>query len=319
MSFFDKKAIVDFDSENLSVMSDGILLKRIPCAVVRKKSETPVLIAYGKPAEKKKANLASNEMFCKPFSKGKVADEAGAKLLFKAALREVFGNNPFVSVYVLISGGLSEHDKQEIKYVVTSAGYGKVYLVPRPRVLATVLAGIGLHAGLYMDNDLAEFVLAGDDLLTSHVVDASLTAVAENLSVKLLTDDKLVVSATDSLHIVQTSLSLFKEDLTPVICAGRDAITVSEKKVFFTAKDLYPLCESTYSKITALIDAALMDTEKDFALDAAQKGILCLGEGSHFEGFTDYFYQILGITPLSHKNDFLLLSTAQAMVDRELL
>ena len=319
MSIFDKKAILDFDSETLSVMTEGVLVKRIPCAVIRKKSETPVLIAYGKEAEKKKNSLPSNELYCKPFAKGKIADEAGAKLIIKATLREVFGKNPFVSVYVLVSGGLSETEKQEIKYVVSAAGYGKVYVVPRPRVFATILANAGLHAGLYVDNDLAEFVLADDNRLSSHVVDASLTSIAENLSVKLLSEDKLVITASNAFRTVKNSLSLFKEDMTLVTCAGRDAITVNDKKIFFHAKDVYPLCEDVYSKITSLVDAALMDTEKEFALVAAQKGVLCVGEGIHFPGFNEFFYRILGIAPLSHNNDFILLATAQAMVERELL
>lgn len=320
MSILDKKAIIDFDSEMLSVMTEGVLMKRVRCAVIKKKSETPVAIAYGEEAEKRKRSLASNEMYIRPFRNGKIDDEGGAKILFKSVLRDIFGKNPFISVYVLVSGGLSDDEKQEIKYVISSVGYGKVYIIPRPAVLATVLANTGLYGGLYMDNDVSEFVLAGDKFpLTAQSTDVSLTSLSVRLASKLLTDDKLQVEPSEALSIVKKSLSLFKSDSSLVTCLGQDTITVSDKKIYFYAKDTYPLCDEVFSHITSLIEACLMDADKDFALLAAESGILCIGEGTHFSGFNEYFYQKLGIVATSYKNDFILLSTASAMIEQELL
>ena len=52
-----KNVIIDFDSERLLVMENGVLLYSAPAVVIRKKSETPVAVAYGKEAEKMKTEI----------------------------------------------------------------------------------------------------------------------------------------------------------------------------------------------------------------------------------------------------------------------
>ncbi|MGN0767844.1 MAG: rod shape-determining protein [Christensenellales bacterium] len=313
-----KKAIIDFDSERVAVMSDGVLVKLCPSAVIRKASETPVVISYGEAAEAKKHSLGEYEIYCTPFRCGKIADEAAARIIFRSVLREVFGNNPFVSVYVLISGGLSAEDKQTIEKTICACGYNKVYLIPRPKVIARLLGFNDLFCGLYMDSDLSELVIAKEGkTVCSHTIDVSVSALAELLRDRFLSDSKLKLPLETSVEIAGKYCSLFESDSTKIVASGKDAITSSPKSVYFTARDVYPVTDSVYSKVTALINAALLDLDTDFAIATVKSGILFMGSGVRICGFEEYVYRKLGLSGFIDGDASTLLAAVDSIAENE--
>ena len=78
-----KKIIINFDSENMLIAENDVIVKFIPSAVIRKKSEAPIPTAYGNEAFKKRHSLSDNEVYCTPFSNGKIIASGSPKELFK--------------------------------------------------------------------------------------------------------------------------------------------------------------------------------------------------------------------------------------------
>ncbi len=313
-----KKVIIDFDSERIAVMVDGVLLKLCPSSVVRKTTEAPVVVSYGDEAEKNKNALGSSEVYCTPFKDGHIIDETAARILFRSVLRELLGNNRLVSVFVLVSGGLSPDDRFAITRSINACGYTKVTTVPRPKIIARLLGFNNLYCGLYMDTDVSELALGAEgNLLCSHTIDVSLSALAEQIRDRFLADGKLKLSVETSLDVAKKSCSLFDTDNSKIIAVGTDAITTGKKSVYFAAKDVYPLCDGVYSKTTDLISAALLDADKDFSIAAAKSGILFLGSGTRIGGFEEYVYKKLGIGGFIMKDDSVLLSVTHNLAVNE--
>ena len=253
-----KNVIIDFDSERLSVMENGVLLYSGPAVVIRKKSETPVALAYGKQAEAQRDMVKNNEFYCHPFKNGKIADEKGARLLFRAVLRELFGKNPFLQLFVLVAGRLDEAEEQKIIQSFALAGYNKVTLLPRPQILAKLLEYNCLYGALYMDADVSEFVLAQNgDVISAHTIGVSFTAAAEVLRNKFLADQKLNVPLDASVRLAVEDCSLFPSDVTQLSVHGLDTVTNQKKSVIVSSRETFPCLESVYSNITELISAVL--------------------------------------------------------------
>lgn len=313
-----KKVIIDFDSERIAVMVDGVLLKLCPSSVVRKTTEMPVAVSYGDEAEKNKDSLGSSEVYCTPFKDGRIVDETAARILFRSVLRELLGKNPLANIYVLVSGGLSKEDKFVISRSFSSCGYGRVTIVPRPKIIARLLGFNNLYCGLYMDTDVSELALGAEgNLLCSHTIDVSLSALAEQIRERFLSDGKLKLSVETSLNVAKKYCSLFEFDNSKIIAVGTDAITAGKKSVYFAAKDVYALCDGVYSKTTDLISAALLDADKDFAIATAKSGILFLGSGTRIGGFEEYVYKKLGIGGFIMKDDSVLLSVTHNLAVNE--
>jgi actin-like ATPase involved in cell morphogenesis len=302
-----KKVTVDFDSERIEFVRDGKLVLRVPSAVIRKKSETPVLIRYGDEAEKNKDCLADNEMYSDPFLYGKITDSIGARLLFRACLKKLFGRNLFIDVYVIIQGGATDSDKFLIEKTVIDAGYRNVYLIPRPKVIARLLSYNSLNACLYADNDITEFVLyEKGNIVSSYAMNVSYSSLAEVLRDRFLNDAKIKLFVKTSLDIVKNYCSLFPSDSTKIIAEGSDTITSAAKSVYISAKDLFITTAETYDKLTELISAALMDADKSFAAEILKTGILFIGCGVHMCGLEEFVYDRLRLGCIIGNNDSVI-------------
>lgn len=311
-----RKAIIEFDSQRISVMENGVLIKSAPASVVRKKSETPVAVACCEEAEKRKANLLPNELYCRPFKNGKISDEKGARILFRSVLRELFGKNPFLRLYVLVPGGLSESDERMIEQAFFAAGYNKVTLLPRPVILAKMLEYNCMYGATYMDADITEFVVAiNGEILSAHTIGVSASTAAEVLREKFLSQQKLNVSLDTSYTLATKDCSLFASDVTPLTVKGFDTVTNAKKSVFVSSRETFAAMESVYSKVTELIGAVLMDEDKEFSLKIASSGIIFMGYGTQVNGFEEFVYKRLGIPCVHRKNNFPLLEVACSIVN----
>ena len=291
------------------IAENDVIVKFIPSAVIRKKSEAPIPTAYGDEAFKKRHSLSDNEVYCTPFSNGKIIDIIGAKALFKAILRDLYGSNHFISIFVIINGNLTDNDKNIIERVFISLGYNKIFLIPRYKLLSKLLEYNSLPIAVYCDADITELVI-NKFPIEYFTIDVSKSALAENLRSKFLADNKIKLSIETSLFLAKEYCSLFPSDLTKVIADGKDTITAQKKSVYLNAKDLYPLVSSVYSKITDLIAAVIMDSDATFARNIVDLGVLFLGSGIRIEGFEEFIYDKLHLKSIIDTDDTLLINLA---------
>ena len=308
-----KKIIINFDSENMLITENEIIVKFIPSVVIRKKSETPLATSYGDAAFQRRHSLLENEVYCTPFSNGKITDIIGAKALFKAVLKDLYGSNHFISIFIIINGNLDDNDKNVVERIFISLGYNKIYLVSRNKLLSKLLEYNSLPLAVYCDADITELVL-NTVPAKSYTIDVSKSALAENLRSKFLADNKIKLSIETSLILAQKYCSLFPSDLTKVIADGKDTITAQQKSVYLNAKDLYPLVNSVYSKITDLIAAVIMDSDGTMARKIVESGILFLGSGIQIEGFEEFIYDKLHLKSIINKDDTLLMNLCYNLI-----
>ena len=78
-----KKAVITFDDEHFIVYGEDKLLLSVPAAVVRKKSASPVAVAFGNEALSMSGDLAEGLMFSRPFRGSTIADLPSAKLMIR--------------------------------------------------------------------------------------------------------------------------------------------------------------------------------------------------------------------------------------------
>ena len=291
-----KNVTISFDSTHFVVTCEDTLLIDMPAFIVRKKSETPCAISIGKDALLSKDELAENEMLVAPFKTGKILDVLGAKLFIKNVLKTRLKLSPYATVSVLVQSGLSEEETVDLEDVFYASGYKNVQIVQRAELIAELLTCNNKSAGLYFDNDTAEFVVAHPEIgVKSYAINVSFSALAENLRDYFLRTNKLKLSIEVSEHIAKNYCSLFFGDTTKIIAEGKDSITFMQKSVILTAKDIYHITRSIYLKVSNLIKAVVLDLPETVPSHIATKGIVLLGDGKKIQGLHEFIYKELGL------------------------
>lgn len=311
-----KIVIIDFDSEQILITENGALVKVEPSVVIRKKSETPLPVYYGKEALTHRFDIDETKVLSMPFSNGKIVDLIGAKSLFKSVLKDLFGSNRFINIYVIISGNLDDEEKSLIERTFTSIGYNKVNLISRPKIINKLLEFNDLPLGVYSDADVTELILKSSQNSNSqpYTINVSRSALAEELRTKFLTDSKIKISFDTSVHIARNYCSLFPTDMTKVIANGNDTITSTKKSVYLNARDVYPIVEKIYSKTTDLIAAVMMDSSAEVSNSIIDSGILFLGSGTEISGYEEFIYEKLHLKSIVCHDNSILLSLAYNLI-----
>lgn len=311
-----KKVVIDFDSDTIRFMSNQCLILELPTCIIRKKSETPVLIDYGANALKRRDAILDTEQFIIPIKNGKIADFESAKLLFKVALRHILRLNIFCDIYVIITGGMPANDKQTIFDVISSIGYKNVYLIQRPAVMSHILTDMfHTNAFLYMDNDITELTLTLDNqFLNSYSINVSKSALNTIVRNKMQNDAKVIITNNITTDVVNQICSLYKTDCSTISITGKDTITNNDKSVEIKVKEFYPIVSKVYSNITNLLKAAMMDNDIKLTKLICSKTLVICGKGTNVLGFEEYIYHQVTIGCTNLKNNNFILQAADYLV-----
>ncbi len=308
-----KIVIIDFDSEQVVITENNALVKVEPSVIIRKKSETPLPVYHGKEALIHRFDIDETEVLSAPFANGKIIDIIGAKAFFKSVLKDLYGSNRFIDIYVIVSGNLNDEEKSIIERTFISIGYSKVNLISRPKIINKLLEYNDLPIGVYSDADITELVLQTNPS-QSYTINVSRSALAEELRAKFLTDSKIKISIDMSVSIAKKYCSLFPSDMTKVIASGNDTITSIKKSVFLNARDLYPIVEKIYSKTTDLIAAVIMDSNANLSNKIVDSGILFIGSGIKISGYEEFIYEKLHLKSIMCHDNSILLSLAYNLI-----
>ena len=297
-----KKITIDFDSEQITIIYDGNLVLREPSVIVRKKSESPVLLKFGNDVVSSSV-LPNNSYIVRPFSQGKIIDKVSARLLFKACISKIFGKSKYLDIFVNISSNLTLEEKNDIENAFISSGYHSVYLVPKNKVIERLLALNSFYCGVFIDNDITELVIADNgNIISSYTLAVSYSVIVKNLHDNFEKDHKIVVDDNALIGILKEKCSLFLNDETKITIDGYDSVTNNAHKLTICACDLFPTISIIYNNIVKLIQASIKDLDVTLARAIIKSGIVFCGEGTKINGFEEYFASRLH-TPCLISND----------------
>ncbi len=287
-----KNVVITFDSAHFCVVNNGQLIADEPSVIIRKKSESPVVIAVGKDAYSLKKILAENQMEINPFRQGKILDEISAKLFIKYLLKTKLKISTLSNLYVIVPTGILEEDEDCIERVFLSCGYNNVNLIKRADILTKILLLNGKHAVTYVDEDTTELIISDNQgSFSSYAIDLAISALSENLRDYFLRTNKLKLTVDESLVLAREHCSLSLYDNTKIIAKGVDSITDAEKSVILYARDLFHITSAIYRKITDLIKAVLLDIPNELSSKIVDSGIILLGNGCLISGIQEFIYK----------------------------
>lgn len=301
----NKKAVVTFDDEQFTVYGEDKLLLSVPSAVVRKKSTTPVAVAFGNDALLMRGDLPEWMLFSRPFSGNAVSDVVSAKLMIRYFFKKLFGFNHSIEVFVLISSGLSGVGRAQIEQTFITSGYKNVYIIERPYLLAKIAEQKGFSLVVDMEEATVEAALCeGGKPIQAHSINLGFRDVAQGLSDALCEKYELSPcikksepqkERTVELNVyaeipVLDCCSLSQTDYTPLKLIGQDVISGENKILSIPAKELYPIAVKPYEKLSDLVSAVLMGCDEKTMDAICKKGILYMGRGTRISGFNEYMY-----------------------------
>lgn len=312
-------AILEFDSATVGVFKNNATVRFCPASVIRKASDRPVGIMHGEEAEMRMGDLPESSVYSRPFERGRIKDSLGARILFKALLRDACGPNRFVNVFVVVPSDATVDERRETERILNDIGYRNVFLVPRDRIIARLLRLNGMHCAIAFDNDICELVLAKDGApVESRAYDASASAIADRIRTRFLTRDRLKITPSAALKTALEICSLFETDETPAIVEGVDTITSDRRLVCFCAKDLYPIADGIYSHAVSIVKAVINDCpDRSFARSALEKGALFLGRGAEISGLSEYASERLGAPCVICRNRSILSAALYSLAEND--
>lgn len=325
-----KKAVVTFDDRHFTVYGDDKLLVSVPSAVVRKKSSSPVAVAFGNDAIKMAEGLQEGLMFSRPFSGNTISDLISAKLMVRYFFKKLFGINHAVEIYILMSSGISAVSRSQVEQVFISSGYRNVYIIERPYLLAKIAEQKGFRLVVDVEEATAEVALCdGGKPVQAHSINIGFRDVERDLTEELcnkfelspcikkteLNQERTLVLSSSAELPVLTCCSLNKADYTPIKLIGQDVISGENKVIALTAKDLFPVVEKPYKKTSDLLGAMLMGCDERTMETTVKSGILYLGAGTRINGFSEYMYEKSGLPVYVDGNPFMQVKTLYGLLD----
>lgn len=312
-----KNFTISFDSESFAIYDNGKVYAKEPCCLIRKKSNNPSIIAFGRDAKKRHGSLNDNEMFSLPFKDGKVFDELGARIYVKYILKKYFVPR-FSNLYVLITCGMQAEDAIAIESVFVRNGYPNVFLLDRTKVLVEMCKAHEKNVALYADNDLTEISVISSGVNTANFsLPISFNLLGEQLRDYFAQNVKLKLSFEESIYLAKNFCSLFRSDGTKIVAEGTDTITFLSKSIILSVRDVFPIVQSLYLKITGLIRAAVTDASDEVKRNVFEKGILICGNGATINGYPEFIREETGISCSSETTPDTLEVLASMLISSE--
>ena len=319
-----KKAVITFDDEHFIVYGEDKLLLSVPAAVVRKKSASPVAVAFGNEALSMSGDLAEGLMFSRPFRGSTIADLPSAKLMIRYYLKKLFGLNTSVELYILISSGITSIGRAKTEQAFISSGYKNIYIIERPYLLAKIAEqkGFSLIADIEQHNVEAVLCEKGRPL-QAHSINIGIKDVEERITEEMCakyelspclkktepSGERCIVLNTYSEVPVLGCCSLSEADYISVDVIGLDIISGENKVVPVRAKDLFPFVSRPYDKTIELLTAILMGCDDKTVEEVIKKGVLYLGAPTEINRFVEYVHQKTNLAVFADASPFLQVKT----------
>ena len=330
-----KKAVITFDDEHFIVYGEDKLLLSVPAAVVRKKSASPVAVAFGNDALNMANDLTEGLMFSRPFKGNSIADLASAKLMIRYYLKKLFGLNTSVELYILVSSGISSIGRAKTEQTFISCGYKNIYIVERPYLLAKIAEKKGFALIADLEQRTTEVVLCEQGKIKqAHSINIGLKNTEEALTEELCEKNELspcidrtepsgercfVLGSYASMPVL-SCCSLSESDYIPIDVIGLDIISGENKTVSVRAKDLYPIVVRPYEKTVELLTAVLMGCDDKTVEEVIKKGVLYIGAPAEINWFGEYMYQKTNLASYVAEAPFLQVKTLYGLLsDRDFM
>ncbi|MCR4660742.1 MAG: rod shape-determining protein [Clostridia bacterium] len=298
-----KKISIYFNHERLYIAENGVIVLNIPSCITRKKSRRGVLNSFGDEAFMKRNILEQNELFSRPVDFGKINDLLSAKLLFKAAIKTVYINNPFIDINVLVPSGISKEDIWDIKNTFISIGYNNITFTQVGDILGKFLYQNNKHFSIFFDIDTSEIVFTNNysdtvpySLAGAYSSNISLLNLAQKIKDYLLNKLNFNTSMENIMKVIDKNISFFENDTSIIKLSGFDSITDTKKDIQILASELYPIISELLINLIKFFIKATSTTDFNFLKKIIKnEGIVCLGDGCSISGFDEFIYKQLSV------------------------
>lgn len=298
-----KKIGIDLGTANTIVWVEGKGIVVEEPTVVAVSVEEKKILAVGKEAREMLGKVPTGIVARRPLRQGVIASYKLTEALLKAFLDRAVGRSRLFKPEVMISvpSGVTSVEERAVIEAVSSAGAGRVYLIPE-----SIAAAIGAKMPISTSSGNMIVNMGGG---TSEIAVISMNGIVKFDSKRVAGDavnEAIMNTVRKNLNLVigeqmaektkiQIGSAMNMEKPLEMEVKGRDATTGLPTSIAVNSNDVVEGIKVTLNQIIAAIKKVLEDTPPELASDIIDRGIVLTGGTAQLRGIDELFTKATGV------------------------
>lgn len=298
-----KKIGIDLGTANTIVWVEGKGMVIEEPTVVAVSVEEKKILAVGKEAKDMLGKVPTGIVARRPLRQGVIASYKLTEALLKAFLDRAVGRSRLFKPEVMISvpSGVTSVEERAVIEAVSSAGAGRVYLIPE-----SIAAAIGAKMPISTSSGNMIVNMGGG---TSEIAVISMNGIVRFDSKRVAGDavnEAIINTMRKNLNLVigelmaektkiQIGSALNMEKPLEMEVKGRDATTGLPTSIVVNSNDIAEGIKLTLNQIIGAIKKVLEDTPPELASDIIDRGIVLTGGTAQLRAIDELFTKATGV------------------------
>ncbi|MBN1915432.1 rod shape-determining protein [Candidatus Dojkabacteria bacterium] len=298
-----KKIGIDLGTANSIVWVEGKGIVIEEPTVVTVSVEEKKILAVGKEAREMLGKVPTGIVARRPLRQGVIASYKLTEALLKAFLDRAIGRSRLFKPEVMISvpSGVTSVEERAVIEAVSSAGAGRVYLIPE-----SIAAAIGARMPISTSSGNMIVNMGGG---TSEIAVISMNGIVRFDSKRVAGDavnEAIMNTVRKKLNLVigeqmaekakiQIGSAMNMEKPLEMEVKGRDASSGLPTSIVVNSNDIAEGIKLTLNQIIGSIKKVLEDTPPELASDIIDRGIVLTGGTAQLRGMDELFTRATGV------------------------
>jgi len=298
-----KKIGIDLGTANTIVWVEGKGVVIEEPTVVTVAVDEKKILAVGKEAKEMLGKVPGGIVARRPLRQGVIASYKLTEALLKSFLDRAVGRSRLFKPEVMISvpSGITSVEERAVIEAVSSAGAGRVYLIPE-----SIAAAIGAKMPISTSSGNMVVNMGGG---TSEIAVISMNGIVKFDSKRVAGDalnESIVNGVRKTLNLVigeqmaekvkiQIGSAVKMENPLEMEIKGRDATTGLPTAININSNDVLEPIKAALNQIIAAIKKVLEDTPPELASDIIDRGMVLTGGTAQLRNIDELFTKAIGV------------------------
>jgi rod shape-determining protein MreB len=263
-------------------------------ACLARRKDNHKLLAIGTEALVMRGRLDSIAEIVFPFSRSRILDQEGAKVLLQELLKKVFKGAIFnPSVMVIIAVDATSLQRKLVSQLFYDLGFSRVDLIAKP-LAAAIGAGIPVadaSGTLFLQMGASEVslsMIALGSILFHEESDCAGNFLNQRIVDHLVAKENFAISLETAETIKRQVFSFVDQAQANLVVAGKTVNGANPLELTIKTTDLEPIANFLKAEYQSLIDALFTKIPPNLMTDALQKGLLLSGGFAKLTGLEDF-------------------------------